>query len=84
MDIKEEKNKYRKQVKEAKQKYSLIEKKELSELIWEKVEKENWFINSKTILAYWSMEDEVHTHDFILKWYKEKTFFLGSRTCRKI
>jgi len=76
MDIKEEKKKYRKQVKEAKQKYSLIEKKELSELIWEKAEKENWFINSKTILAYWSMEDEVHTHDFILKWYKEKTFLL--------
>lgn len=76
MDIREQKKEIRKQIREIKKTYSLKEKKELSIPIWEKIEKEDWFKNSKTILLYWSMDDEVYTHDFILKWYKEKTILL--------
>jgi len=76
MDIKEKKNNIRKQIREIKKTYSLEEKKELSIPIWEKIEKEDWFKKSNIILLYWSMDDEVYTHDFILKWYKEKTILL--------
>lgn len=76
MDIKEKKNNIRKQIRDIKKTYSLEEKKELSIPIWEKIEKEDWFNKSNIVLLYWSMDDEVYTHDFILKWYKEKTILL--------
>jgi len=76
MVLKDKKRELRQRVKEAKRKYTLLEKKELSIPIWERIEKEDWFKNAKTILLYWSMDDEVYTHDFILKWYKEKTILL--------
>lgn len=76
MDIREEKKKYRKLVKLAKEEYSFSQKKELSKPIWEQLEKEDYFINSKIVLAYWSMGDEVATHEFVKKWYKEKTILL--------
>ncbi|MFA7082633.1 MAG: 5-formyltetrahydrofolate cyclo-ligase [Bacteroidales bacterium] len=76
MDIREEKKKYRKQVKLAKEQYSFSQKKELSKLIFEKLEKEDYFINSKIVMAYWSMDDEVATREFVKKWYKEKTILL--------
>ena len=28
------------------------------------------------MLAYWSMDDEVFTHDFVCKWAEEKTILL--------
>ena len=31
---------------------------------------------SKTVMLYYSLPDEVYTHDFIEKWYKEKTIIL--------
>ena len=34
------------------------------------------FQNAQTILCYWSMPDEVHTHDFVMQWYKKKTILL--------
>ena len=84
MDLKEQKKIVRKQIQEIKQKYSLKEKIELSIPIWEKIEKEDWFKDSKTILLYWSMDDEVYTHDFILKWYKEKTILLPCVECENL
>lgn len=76
MDIREEKKKYRKRVKLAKEQYSFSQKKELSKSIFEKLEKEDYFINSKIVMAYWSMDDEVSTREFVKKWYKEKTILL--------
>ncbi|MFA6806240.1 MAG: 5-formyltetrahydrofolate cyclo-ligase [Bacteroidales bacterium] len=75
-NIKEEKKRYRKEVKLAKEGYSFFQKKELSKPVWEKLEKEDYFINSNIVLAYWSMSDEVRTHEFILRWYKKKTILL--------
>lgn len=41
-----------------------------------KVEQLLQFQQAHTILLYWSMEDEVQTHDFVNRWYKEKTILL--------
>lgn len=34
------------------------------------------FRKAGTVLLYWSMEDEVQTHDFVNRWYKEKRLLL--------
>lgn len=75
-NIRKEKQELRKLVKELKKDFSFEEKKEMSKPIWEEIETKEWFRKSKFILMYWSMKDEVHTHDFIMKWYKEKTILL--------
>lgn len=48
----------------------------LSGQIFEKVEQLPQFIKAKTVLAYWSLPDEVNTHSFIQKWYRQKRFVL--------
>lgn len=45
-------------------------------LVFEKIEREKKFIDSRTILLYWSMPDELPTHDFIRKWSSEKQILL--------
>lgn len=47
-----------------------------SEAIWSKVENHPLFINSQTILLYYSLPDEVYTHDFIRKWHGKKNILL--------
>lgn len=71
-----EKAEVRKLVKELKKNYSFEQKKEMSKPIWEELESMDWFKNSKVVLMYWSMKDEVHTHNFVIKWYKDKTILL--------
>ena len=34
------------------------------------------FHQAKIVLLYWSMEDEVQTHDFVNSWYGQKTILL--------
>lgn len=70
------KKEIRKQIRELKKKFSLEEKKKMSGSVWEKVEREEYFQKAQVILAYWSMEDEVFTHDFICKWAGRKTILL--------
>lgn len=41
-----------------------------------KIEKDISFINSQKILIFWSMDDEIYTHDFILKWSLYKEIYL--------
>lgn len=74
--FKEAKNLLRKEIK---QKIILMSKQERlyrSSLLLDKLENNKSFINSKTILFYWSMDDEIHTHDFILKWSSSKRIIL--------
>jgi 5-formyltetrahydrofolate cyclo-ligase len=56
--------------------YPIEEKKSKSDTILKKVEQLDVFLQSKIVMAYWSMPDEVYTHDFILKWYNKKTIIL--------
>lgn len=34
------------------------------------------FRDARTVLLYWSMDDEVYTHDFVRQWYKSKCILL--------
>ena len=42
----------------------------------EQVETLPQFQNAGTVLLYWSMEDEVQTHEFVNRWYQKKTLLL--------
>lgn len=76
MDLKEEKKNLRKQIRQIKKTFPQQEKLSQSLQIFSFVEKSKRFASAKVVLLYWSMEDEVSTHDFILKWYKDKTILL--------
>ncbi len=71
-----EKKEIRKRMKELKSCYTLEEKKKMSCSIWEQLEKDPFFLQAGTVLLYWSMEDEVHTHDFVCKWAEKKVILL--------
>lgn len=71
-----DKKQLRKQIRERKKEFSLSEKIKLSEPIFEKIEKEELFKKAKVVLLYYSMDDEVYTHDFVEKHYKTKTILL--------
>lgn len=76
--LKTEKDIFRKLVSELKKKLSLEEKKKLSHEIFSQIENDPLFQTAKTIMAYWSMADEVHTHDFIIKWSQTRKIILPS------
>ena len=71
-----DKKQIRREIRELKKQYSLDEKKRKSVSVWEMVEQNSFFRNAKTVLAYWSMDDEVFTHDFVTRWSDKKTFLL--------
>lgn len=66
----------RKLIRELKGQYSPEEKRKLSAGIWREVERNIHFQKARTVLVYWSMDDEVYTHDFIRKWAGEKILLL--------
>ncbi len=74
--IDQQKKEIRKHIRILKNQISSEDKKARSKIIFEKLEKLKEFKRSKIIMAYWSMDDEVYTHDFILKWYGEKKIIL--------
>lgn len=76
--LKPEKDTFRQFVSELKKKISFEEKMSISHLIFSQIENDPLFQTSKTIMAYWSMDDEVHTHDFIRKWGQTKKIILPS------
>ncbi|OIO76045.1 MAG: 5-formyltetrahydrofolate cyclo-ligase [Elusimicrobia bacterium CG1_02_37_114] len=47
-----------------------------SKQIFKNVEKELCFTESKVVMLFWSMADEVNTHEFIQKWHTQKTILL--------
>lgn len=71
-----EKKEIRKQMRELKKQYSLEEKKRKSESVWKQVEEDERFQSARYVLAYWSMDDEVFTHDFVCRWAGQKTLLL--------
>lgn len=76
MNITEQKRQLRKKMKEIKTCISLSERISRSSLIWSQIENKEIFNSAKTIMVYWSINDEVYTHDFILKWFKKKQIIL--------
>ena len=71
-----EKKEIRKQIREIKKQYTLEDKKRMSASVWQQVEHNEVFQRARVVLAYWSMDDEVFTHDFVCKWAEEKTILL--------
>ena len=52
------------------------EKLRRSEGIMRQIEALPEFQKARVVLLYWSMADEVQTHDFVERWYKEKVLLL--------
>ena len=52
------------------------EKLRRSETVMRGVEQLPEFQRARVVLLYWSMADEVQTHAFVERWYKEKTLLL--------
>ena len=74
--IDQEKKAIRKQIRDKKKDYSLEEKKRKSELIFDQIEQLNAFRKAEIIMVYWSLNDEVFTHDFIQKYQNKKKIVL--------
>ena len=72
-----EKKEIRKQIREIKKQYTLEDKKRMSASVWQQVEHNEVFQRARVVLAYWSMDDEVFTHDFVCKWAEEIRYFDG-------
>lgn len=72
----ESKDQLRKQIRAAKKAVPFCEKLQRSNGIMRQVEGLPQFQQAHTVLLYWSMDDEVQTHDFVERWYKEKLLLL--------
>ena len=66
----------RKQIREAKRAVPFSEKERRSAAIMHQVEQLPRFLEAKVVLLYWSMADEVQTHDIVNRWYRQKTLLL--------
>ena len=75
-NIQEQKKNIRQQIKNLKNNFSAEEKKIKSEDFFFKIEQLDVFQKAKIIFIYWSLPDEVNTHESIVKWAKEKTILL--------
>ncbi len=66
----------RQHIRTVKSQFSNEERLRQSMSIWQKIEAMDRFRQAKVILLYWSLPDEVQTHDFILRWCAEKMMIL--------
>lgn len=71
-----EKKELRRWIKTLKAQYSLEQKKCMSQEVWGQLEKQPLFQNARVVLLYWSMDDEVYTHDYVLEWAASKKVLL--------
>ena len=71
-----DKTELRKKIRELKRAVSPEEKLRRSEAVMQKVEALPKFEKARVVLLYWSMADEVQTHAFVERWYKEKVLLL--------
>ncbi len=72
----EQKKILRQTIRTAKKAVPFREKLVRSASIMQEVENLDVFRDATVVLLYWSMDDEVQTHDFVEKWYKGKTILL--------
>jgi len=78
--IPQEKKRLRKDIRQSLKKYSSEKREDMSQKIMEKLEKSPFFQKAKTIFIYWSLPDEVQTHNFIKRWMAKKKFILPKIT----
>ncbi len=75
-DITAQKNLIRHNIKMKKKLLTDLEKAIESKAVFEKIEMLPEFERAENILLYWSLSDELSTHEFIEKWSKKKKIFL--------
>ena len=75
-EIVDDKKALRREIRQLKKACPYGEKLRKSVSVWEKVEQLPAFQQADIVLAYWSMEDEVYTHDFVKRWAGSKTLLL--------
>lgn len=71
-----DKQELRKQIRAAKRAVPFCDKCAHSLPIMQQVESLPQFQKAEVVLLYWSMEDEVQTHDFVVRWHRQKTILL--------
>lgn len=71
-----EKTKIRRRIRNKKNILSDMDKSQSSVSVFEKIEALPEFINAKSVLLYWSLPDELPTHNFIVKWSAKKQMLL--------
>ena len=71
-----DKQELRKQIRAAKKAVPFCDKCTLSIPIMQQVEQLSQFQKATVVLLYWSMEDEVQTHDFVRRWFGQKVILL--------
>ncbi|MBP5546940.1 MAG: 5-formyltetrahydrofolate cyclo-ligase [Bacteroidales bacterium] len=71
-----EKAEVRKRMRELKRAVPPEEKLRRSEAIMRQVEALPEFREARVVLLYWSMADEVQTHNFVERWYRDKVLLL--------
>ncbi len=71
-----EKDTVRREMKHLKDQLSEEDKIRQAGIVWQKIEAMERFVQAGTVLMYWSMPDELPTHDFILCWCTKKTIVL--------
>lgn len=79
-DLYKKKQDLRAYIRQQKNQVSETEKLRLSQIIFQGLEEMDRFLKAKTLMLYWSLPDEVHTHEFILSWYKKKKILLPVMT----
>ena len=71
-----EKSVIREEVKRMKFSLTSEDKQQQAQAVFRKIEQLPEFVNSRTLLMYWSMPDELPTHEFITKWSVSKKILL--------
>ena len=66
----------RKYVKQLKAEMSESRKLAEATIVWQKVEMLDEFKKAKNILLYYSLHDELPTHEFVERWHKGKNIYL--------
>ncbi len=77
-DMIRRKNRIRKEIRRLKNELSEIDRQVISLTVLRKLEALPEFTSAKTVLIFWSMDDEVDVRDFIAKWADRKKFILPS------
>ncbi len=72
----EDKKQIRRYIREFKLTLSYQEAKIKAQLVFAEIESMDQFMNARTVLAFWSLPDEIDTHDFVIKWAAEKRMVL--------
>lgn len=71
-----DKTEVRKMMRERKRAVPPEEKLRRSRVIQQRLEQTPQFAAAKVVLLYWSMSDEVQTHEMVEQWYRQKTVLL--------